>query len=163
MIDVDEIDFLDQADYLGAYLKTVESLQGFAVLVDRDNDLESETNKAIEKNLGGLILIGFRGWVKTDADSSSHCYNLLHGVSLWTMPNILEERGLPPFGKVLFRLTSAMNFWQPEVMSPAREDHTWRVGNGSKVPADFHTVYEFTASIMEDFEDPIPPFVSPNN
>ena len=147
------------ADLLKAHLDAVEGLAGVTVHVDRKfNIRELAVAELSKKTTGAFVAVSLGGWSPMNEDSGSEEYwaTIRFEISLATSPHILEELGLPAFDELLNRLVVAIQGWGPEGGNAAYCQHIrWRVGAGSYVPDDSFVVYLFSATIGEDFANPI--------
>lgn len=146
------------ADLLKEHLDTVEGLTGVTVHVDRKFDIrEMATAELGKATTGAFLSISFGGWTPLNDEASreywaEHRYEL----SLVTMPHLLEARGMPTFDELLRTTVIAIQGLTPAEINPAYlSNERWSVGACNFVPDPTFLVYLFTASIQEDFFNPI--------
>lgn len=146
------------ADLLKEHLESVTALEGLAVHVDRKFDIREAATAALSKStVGAFLSISFGGWTPLN-DEASREYWAAHRfeLSLATMPHLLEEQEMPSFDELLRLIVIAIQGLKPSEINPAYcSNERWSVGAGNYVPDDDFLVYLFTASIDEDFFNPI--------
>lgn len=160
---------LRHADHLQAFLSSssemttagvpawaVTALGDCTVMVDRLFDLAAEATKHFEASTkGAFILIELPGWNVLDEDGDQLPVDLVHGITAWFLPGVLEGLESDTFDVILNALLIAIHGYEPPE-DPRVGCYRWRVGSGALVPDPNFLIYGFNATITEDLVNPVP-------
>lgn len=133
--------------------EAIGQLDGIAVIVNRQGDVDSQIATAVGKAKGAAILIELAGWDNKPEFSGQALLDLRYSVSLWTRP--ILRAGAISESIALGALVKAIHGWTPDA-SAVKRRFRWRVGAGDKGQAvtagnQSLNVYEFPAN----FEHPL--------
>jgi len=78
--------FLDKADQIKSRLESVADLSTVEIIVDKQKDIVSEFNQAIQKSKGGVIVILFEGYEPNDPENVDSTLISSYSVTIWTQP-----------------------------------------------------------------------------
>ena len=106
------IDILDTADLLKAHLEQVEDIDGVAVIVNRQKDLENELSQTVAGLSGAAVIIEPVSGSLPEPSSATLQFDHRYVVSLWSQP-ILSDPQAVPASRRLVSIIRAVHHWRP--------------------------------------------------
>ena len=113
--------WLGKADALAAKIRTIPEVADMQVIVNREEDLLSQVNEAIEKAAGlGCVVVKWLGGSNPDKRSSVLRLGARYSISLWTVPVLYDGpevivEGEPvrlPADDVIEKIAEAIHGWE---------------------------------------------------
>ena len=135
--------FLDKADEIKARLESVAELSTVEIIVDKQKDIVSEFNQAINKAKGGVIIVLFEGYEPNDPENSDSLLISSFSITIWTQPIL---RGSNPKNTDLVEATHrAIHDWKHDSFC----QNNARVLRGRIVPNQRFLIHELSVELKQ--------------
>ena len=137
---------LSKADAIAAHLTTLSALDGIHIAVNREEDLLTQVNCAVEKAAGqGAVIIKWLGGKNPDPKSSSLRMGAKYSISLWTLP-ALRDGAAPAADDLIEAIAAHLHGWYDSDPSvPVRRLEVLAMDLVPDAPG--YLVHEITAEI----------------